>query len=133
MSKKESKYYIALKNYRGDLGHIKKGEIYESTGKAVTRIAEGDDGKFKYQAIDVDLANPRYDYYDEVEPDVFPKLFREIDATKDSVAMKKLSKWGLAEFGQAYYVGNWQPNRDEDLETTARSYYDLYLEEFHLT
>ena len=117
---KNPKYYIATRKFGGDLGTIKKGEIFASTGKAKNVTVQGDSGKFKTKLIYVELADPMYDYYEEISQDEFNSIFRELESGTDGPSLKKLSKWGLVEFGTDFYVGSYFLSRNESPEDGAK-------------
>lgn len=110
------KFYIATKTFTADTGRITKGELYISTGKPTKVKVQGDDGPFWSTEINVEMANPNYEAFEGIDPNGFNKLFKEVDPNKDLKAMKYLSKWGLVEHGDTYYVGSWSPGRETSLE-----------------
>lgn len=85
--------YIAIQDVAGDLGTMKKGEIF-----------------IKYKSVDgpdyvhLNIANPGYDYSEDIEVSEFKSSFRQLDPEKDILQMKLLNKWGILEFGDKYYV-----------------------------
>jgi len=114
-----NRFWIAKSNMRGNTGVIKKGEIFISSGKEVRRKFQGDEGSFHGKEIDVELADPNYEYYEGLDPVDFKNLFREVDPKKDSAAMKKLNKWGLVDIGTQYYVGTFSIHRGETAKDAA--------------
>jgi hypothetical protein len=88
------KYYIATQAFQGDLGKVKKGEIFSKEG-----VSQDDSESFF-----VNLANPNQEYYTDVRKDEFKKLFRPVDETKDKKTLVQLSKWHLIDYGDSYWV-----------------------------
>lgn len=87
----DEKLFVAVKNLRGDLGVIKKGEVFVSNSKVYKQDNELDGD---YDVIFVELANPNYEYYEELEPIDFKNTFRPFDPDMDRRQVKKLQKWG---------------------------------------
>ena len=91
---KAKKYYVAKRNFIGDIGRGKRGEIFSHEGKS----KEDKESVFMY------LANPHQEFYSDIHKDDFDNIFRPIDPIKDTKEMTLLNKWGLVEFGNQYYV-----------------------------
>jgi len=87
-------FYLSTKNIQGDLGQIRKGEIYTAY--------TSEEGK-KY--IFVKLSDPNVDYYEDIEVGVFNSSFRKI-TDKDTKEMQLLSKWNLVDFGDKWWILN---------------------------
>jgi len=88
-----SDIYIATTNLRGDLGVMKKGELYEKF--------ESEDGP---DYVFLQLINPGYEYYEDVHIVDFKKYFRPVDPNKDKKQLTLLNKWGKVDFGDSYWV-----------------------------
>lgn len=85
--------YIATVNLNGDLGVMKKGELYEKF--------DSEDGP---DYVFLQLVNPGYEYYEDVHIVDFKKYFRPVDPDKDKKQLTLLNKWGKVDFGDSYWV-----------------------------
>ena len=118
-TKEDQKFWIAKSKMMANVGTIKKGEIFISSGKPVRRKFQGDEGSFYGTEVDVELADPRFEYHEGLDPVDFKNIFREVDPNKDTAAMKKLNKWGLVDVGTQYYVGTFSKLRGQSSKDAA--------------
>lgn len=88
-------YWIAKQNYVADLGQIKKGEIYLSTGQTEEEMIPTDNGLEAFDVINISIAAPGTSYAEALDPYVFKKIFMPLDPSKHKLAVNKLKRWDL--------------------------------------
>ena len=86
-------YWIAKQNYVADLGQIKKGEIYLSTGQTEEEMVPTDNGLEAFDVINISIAAPGTSYAESLDPYVFKKIFMPLDPSKHKLAVNKLKRW----------------------------------------
>lgn len=82
--------YVCTRSVRGIALHIfRKNELYE---KSISD--EGNDYVF------LNLCDPGFEAYDDLEIDVFKKCFRQLDVNRDKNAIFNLSKWKVIDLSK---------------------------------
>jgi hypothetical protein len=116
-------YYVVTKKWDGVYG-FRKGEIVSSSGD--TLLATHDEEGYTYEFVFVELADPNYETQEEVPPEEFEDAFRLLNPMdpKDAKYFKKLSKWGLAEYGTVYWVGTYYEKKEMTPIDTAQAVLD---------